>query len=252
MRVIAPDVGGGFGGKLNVYAEEAIALAVARRLGRPVKWTATRSEDYQARRTAVIIQDVEIAEDRDRRVLGLKVDLTSDLGAYLQLLTPAVPLLGQYVYPAIYKFGAHEFSCQVSSPPRPRRSSPRPEQRRGDRSPSSRSPAGWPPSSAWRSSGTGSRCCPSLIAACSIRRARPSLPPRRAASRAIPGVIERTRRAHQHGATAAAGHGDQAALNGAQAPRQAPLTKRPRWPPTDEPGERPVRAAGYRQHLARS
>ena len=49
LRVIAPDVGGGFGGKLNVYAEEAIALAVARRLGRPVKWTATRGEDYLAR-----------------------------------------------------------------------------------------------------------------------------------------------------------------------------------------------------------
>ena len=113
LRVIAPDVGGGFGGKLNVYAEEAIALAVARRLGRPVKWTATRSEDYQATTHGRdMIQDVEIAAARDGRVLGLKVDLTSDLGAYLQLLTPAVPLLGRYVYPGIYKFGAHEFSCQ--------------------------------------------------------------------------------------------------------------------------------------------
>jgi carbon-monoxide dehydrogenase large subunit len=113
LRVIAPDVGGGFGGKLNVYAEEAIALAVARRLGRPVKWTATRSEDYQATTHGRdMIQDVEIAAARDGRVLGLKVDLTSDLGAYLQLLTPAVPLLGRYVYPGIYKFDAHEFTCQ--------------------------------------------------------------------------------------------------------------------------------------------
>jgi aerobic carbon-monoxide dehydrogenase large subunit len=113
LRVIAPDVGGGFGGKLNVYAEEAIALAVARRLGRPVKWTATRSEDYQATTHGRdMIQDVEIAAARDGRVLRLKVDLTSDFGAYLQLLTPAVPLLGRYVYPGIYKFGAHEFSCQ--------------------------------------------------------------------------------------------------------------------------------------------
>ena len=114
LRVIAPDVGGGFGGKLNVYAEEAIALAVARRLGRPVKWTATRGEDYQATTHGRdMIQDVEIAAARDGRVLGLKVDLTSDLGAYLQLLTPAVPLLGRYVYPGVYKFGAHEFTCQA-------------------------------------------------------------------------------------------------------------------------------------------
>ena len=113
LRVIAPDVGGGFGGKLNVYAEEAIALAVARRLGRPVKWTATRGEDYLATTHGRdMIQDVEIAAARDGRVLGLKVDLTADLGAYLQLLTPAVPLLGRYVYPGIYKFAAHEFTCQ--------------------------------------------------------------------------------------------------------------------------------------------
>jgi len=62
LRVIAPDVGGGFGGKLNVYAEEAIALAAARRLGRPVKWTATRSEDYLATTHGRdMVQDVEIA-----------------------------------------------------------------------------------------------------------------------------------------------------------------------------------------------
>ena len=113
LRVVAPDVGGGFGGKLNVYAEEAIALAVARRLGRPVKWTATRGEDYQATTHGRdMIQDVEIAATRDGRVLGLKVALTSDMGAYLQLLTPAVPLLGRYVYPGVYKFEAHDFFCQ--------------------------------------------------------------------------------------------------------------------------------------------
>jgi len=102
LRVVAPDVGGGFGGKLNVYAEEAIALAVARRLGRPVKWTATRGEDYQATTHGRdMIQDVEIAATRDDRVLGLKVALTSDMGAYLQLLTSAVPLLGRYMYPGV-------------------------------------------------------------------------------------------------------------------------------------------------------
>jgi carbon-monoxide dehydrogenase large subunit len=113
LRVIAPDVGGAFGGKLNVYAEEAIALAVARRLGRPVKWTASRGEDYQATTHGRdMIQDVEIAATRDGRALGLKIALTADMGAYLQLLTPAVPLLGRYVYPGIYKFEAHDFYCQ--------------------------------------------------------------------------------------------------------------------------------------------
>ena len=113
LRVVAPDVGGGFGGKLNVYAEEAIALAVARRLGRPVKWTASRGEDYQATTHGRdMIQDVEIAANRDGRALGLQVTLTADMGAYLQILTPAVPLLGRYIYPGIYKFDAYDFSCR--------------------------------------------------------------------------------------------------------------------------------------------
>ena len=113
LRVVAPDVGGAFGGKLNVYAEEAIALAVARRLGQPVKWTASRREDFEATTHGRdMVQDVEITATRDGRVHGLKVALTGDMGAYLQLLTPAVPLLGRYVYPGIYKFDAHEFFCQ--------------------------------------------------------------------------------------------------------------------------------------------
>ena len=113
LRVIAPDVGGGFGGKLNVYAEEAIALAVARRVGRPVQWVATRGEDYQATTHGRdMIQDVELTATGDGKVLGLKVTLTADLGAYLQLLTPAVPLLGRYMYPGIYRFEAHEFACR--------------------------------------------------------------------------------------------------------------------------------------------
>jgi CO/xanthine dehydrogenase Mo-binding subunit len=95
LRVIAPDVGGGFGGKLNVYAEEAIALAVARRLGRPVKWTATRGEDYQATTHGRdMIQEVEITADRDGRVLGLKVDLTYDSGNYEAATARATELFG--------------------------------------------------------------------------------------------------------------------------------------------------------------
>src|SRR5690606_22744214 len=101
------------GSKLQIYAEEAICLALARRLGRPVKWTETRSENFQATHHGRgMTQDVAIAATRDGRVLGLDVDLLCDMGAYLFLLTPATPLLGRYMYPAIYRFQAHDFRCR--------------------------------------------------------------------------------------------------------------------------------------------
>ena len=107
LRVIAPDVGGGFGSKLNVYAEEVIALVLARKLGRPVKWTESRSEGYQATiHGRDQIQDIEIAATRDGDILGLSVDLKVDMGAYLQLVTPGVPILGAFMYNAIYKMDA--------------------------------------------------------------------------------------------------------------------------------------------------
>ncbi|CCK25391.1 aldehyde oxidase and xanthine dehydrogenase molybdopterin binding protein [Streptomyces davaonensis JCM 4913] len=112
LRVIAPDVGGGFGSKLQVYGEEAIALAVARRLGRPVKWTESRSEGYLATHHGRgMIQDIEIAAMRDGTLLGLKVDLLVDMGAYLMLITPGTPLLGAFMYPGIYKMDAYDFTC---------------------------------------------------------------------------------------------------------------------------------------------
>jgi carbon-monoxide dehydrogenase large subunit len=89
LRVVAPDVGGGFGAKLNVYAEEVLALVVARKLGRPVKWTESRSENYQATTHGRDqVQDIEIAATKDGTLLGLKVQLLADMGAYLQLITP--------------------------------------------------------------------------------------------------------------------------------------------------------------------
>jgi aerobic carbon-monoxide dehydrogenase large subunit len=112
IRVIAPDVGGGFGSKLDVYAEEAICLSLAKKLGVPVKWTETRSENCQVTiHGRDLIQDAEITAMRDGTVLGLKVDLIANMGAYLQLLTPCIPLLGRYMYPGIYKFEAHDLSC---------------------------------------------------------------------------------------------------------------------------------------------
>ncbi|MFR9787323.1 xanthine dehydrogenase family protein molybdopterin-binding subunit [Streptomyces sp. MB22_4] len=112
LRVIAPDVGGGFGSKLQVYGEEALALAVARRLGRPVKWTESRSEGYLATHHGRgMIQDIEVAATREGRLLGLKVDLIADMGAYLMLVTPGIPILGAFMYPAIYKMDSYEFNC---------------------------------------------------------------------------------------------------------------------------------------------
>ncbi|MFE2216861.1 xanthine dehydrogenase family protein molybdopterin-binding subunit [Streptomyces canus] len=111
LRVVAPDVGGGFGSKLQVYGEEALTLAVARRLGRPVKWTESRSEGYLATHHGRgMIQDVEIAADRDGTLLGLKADLLVDMGAYLMLVTPGIPILGAFMYPGIYKMASYELN----------------------------------------------------------------------------------------------------------------------------------------------
>ncbi|MDA8370970.1 MAG: xanthine dehydrogenase family protein molybdopterin-binding subunit [Nocardiopsaceae bacterium] len=112
IRVIAPDVGGGFGSKLQVTAEEVLALLLARRLGLPVKWTETRSEGFQTTHHGRDqIQDVSIAADADGRIRGLKVDLLADMGAYLMLVTPGVPILGALMFPGIYKMDAYSFSC---------------------------------------------------------------------------------------------------------------------------------------------
>jgi aerobic carbon-monoxide dehydrogenase large subunit len=112
VRVIAPDVGGGFGSKLNVYAEEVLALALAKKLGRPIKWTESRSEGYQATNHGRDqIQDLTLAAGRDGTLLGLRVDLKADMGAYLQLVTPGIPLLGAFMYSAIYKMQAYSFHC---------------------------------------------------------------------------------------------------------------------------------------------
>ncbi|MDX3235165.1 xanthine dehydrogenase family protein molybdopterin-binding subunit [Streptomyces sp. ME03-5709C] len=112
LRVVAPDVGGGFGSKLQVYGEEAVGLAVARRLGRPVKWTESRSEGYLATHHGRDqIQDLELAATREGRLLGLKVDLLADMGAYLMIVTPGIPLLGAFMFPGIYKMDAYDFTC---------------------------------------------------------------------------------------------------------------------------------------------
>ncbi|CAM2822831.1 xanthine dehydrogenase family protein molybdopterin-binding subunit [Saccharomonospora xinjiangensis] len=112
LRVIAPDVGGGFGGKLAVIPEEFIALLVARRLGKPVKWTESRSESMvAAHHGRDQIQDITICAKRDGTLTGLKVELLADMGAYLSLVGPGVPILGAFMFNSIYKFPAYHFTC---------------------------------------------------------------------------------------------------------------------------------------------
>jgi aerobic carbon-monoxide dehydrogenase large subunit len=112
LRVIAPDVGGGFGGKLQLIPEEILATLVARRLHKPVKWTETRSESLlSAHHGRDQIQDVTVAARKDGRLTALKIELTADMGAYFGLFTPAVPVFGCFIGPAIYKVPAYMFTC---------------------------------------------------------------------------------------------------------------------------------------------
>ena len=112
IRVIAPDVGGGFGSKLQVTAEEVLAVLISRKVGRPVKWTESRSEgNMTIHHGRDQWQRIKIAADRDGRIRGLAVDLLADMGAYLMLVTPGVPLLGAFMFPAIYKMDAYSFKC---------------------------------------------------------------------------------------------------------------------------------------------
>jgi aerobic carbon-monoxide dehydrogenase large subunit len=105
LRVITPEVGGGFGSKLNVYAEEALMCFIAKRIGKPVKWVESRRENF----TCTIhgrghVDFFELAAKRDGTMLGLKLKLIQDLGAYHQLLTPAIPTLSVLMMPGLYRF----------------------------------------------------------------------------------------------------------------------------------------------------
>ena len=110
LRIIAPDVGGGFGAKLQFYREEILATVIANRLGRPVKWTESRSENMVATHHGRDqIQFIEMAATREGKILGMKVELLANMGAYLQLLTPGIPVLGQFMFNGIYKMDAYDW-----------------------------------------------------------------------------------------------------------------------------------------------
>jgi aerobic carbon-monoxide dehydrogenase large subunit len=112
LRVIAPDVGGGFGSKLDVYAEEALCLALARRLKKPVKWIEERSEAFNATiHGRDVLQEIELAATAEGKITAVRVRLVSAMGAYLQLVTPGIPLLGAWVYGGCYDIPSYSFEC---------------------------------------------------------------------------------------------------------------------------------------------
>jgi carbon-monoxide dehydrogenase large subunit len=110
VRVVAPDVGGGFGSKIYLYAEETALVWAARRVGRPIKWTAERSESFLTdAHGRDHVSTAELALDRNGRFLALRVHTTANLGAYLSTFASCIPtilyatlLAGQYATPAIY------------------------------------------------------------------------------------------------------------------------------------------------------
>ncbi|MCX8569262.1 MULTISPECIES: xanthine dehydrogenase family protein molybdopterin-binding subunit [Hyphomicrobiales] len=110
LRVIAPDVGGGFGSKIYIYPEEIVCLWASKRAGVPVKWVADRTESFLTdAHGRDHVSEVEMAFDKNNRIIGLKVDTIANLGAYMSLFSSCVPtylyatlLSGQYDIPAIH------------------------------------------------------------------------------------------------------------------------------------------------------
>ena len=109
IRVIAPEVGGGFGSKIPFYADEPIAVFCSMRAGRPVKWTETRSENYQATiHGRDHVQEVELAATKGGKITGIRVKVWAGMGAYLSTAAPGIPTIlhglmyvGPYDIPAV-------------------------------------------------------------------------------------------------------------------------------------------------------
>jgi carbon-monoxide dehydrogenase large subunit len=114
VRVIAPDVGGGFGSKIFLYNEETVCTWATRQVKRPVRWTADRRESFQTdAHGRDHVTDAEMALSKDGKTLGLRVKTTANLGAYLSTFAPAVPT---YLYGTllngVYDIGA--IHCEVT------------------------------------------------------------------------------------------------------------------------------------------
>ncbi len=110
LRVVAPDVGGGFGSKLEAYPEDAICLALAKTLRRPVKWIEERSEGYLATlHGREMYQTIELAATKDGVLKAVRVSLLASMGAYLRIITPGIPMLGAWLYAGPYDCDAYDF-----------------------------------------------------------------------------------------------------------------------------------------------
>jgi carbon-monoxide dehydrogenase large subunit len=104
IRVIAPDVGGGFGSKIQVYGEGPIAIVVSRRLGRPVKWTEERAENYVGTiHGRDVVHELTFAATKDGDITAVRSNAWCAMGAYLELVTPGIPLLGAWIYSGPYE-----------------------------------------------------------------------------------------------------------------------------------------------------
>ncbi len=109
-RVITPEVGGGFGSKLNVYAEEGLVAHLALKTGKPVKWIETRRENIACTiHGRDQINDVELALKKDGTILGMRLKVVADIGAYYQLLTAIIPQLTGLLAPGAYRIPAFKF-----------------------------------------------------------------------------------------------------------------------------------------------
>ena len=137
LRVIAPDVGGGFGSKIFIYPEEMVALWASKKVRRPVKWTGDRTEAFLTdAHGRDHLTKAEMAFDKDNKILGLRVKTYANLGAYMSLFSSSVPtylyatlLSGQYNIPNIYRRGDqrlhqhHRRSTPIAARAGPRRAS---------------------------------------------------------------------------------------------------------------------------------
>lgn len=104
MRVVAPEVGGGFGCKADVYAEELLVCFLSRKLGVPVKWVEGRREHFQATSQGRGHVDYyELAAKKDGTILGIKLKIIQDIGSHQQLLTPLIPTLSVLMLPGLYR-----------------------------------------------------------------------------------------------------------------------------------------------------
>ena len=109
LRVVAPEVGGGFGSKIAVYPADFVTVFCSKKLGRPVKWIETRSENYQATTHGRDhVQDIEMAATADGKITGLRGTVHAGMGAYLSTAAPGIPtilhglmLSGCYTIPAL-------------------------------------------------------------------------------------------------------------------------------------------------------